>query len=97
MIHGHAFISIMKELDEINIPCTSTENYFPCGDLRELVEVKKLMKHIIYDECHKDYDIINLKGHGFLMFSQTFEQMKYMINDIYAFKMNDGKQLFKFY
>lgn len=28
----------------------------------------------------------------FLMFSQTFEQMKYMINDIYAFKMNDGKQ-----
>lgn len=31
------------------------------------------------------------------MFSQTFEQMKYMINDIYAFRMNDGKQLFKFY
>lgn len=97
MIHGHAFISIMKELDENNIPCTSTENYFPCGDLRELVEVKKLMKFIIYDECHKDYGIINLKGHGFLMFSQTFEQMKYMINDIYAFRMNDGKQLFKVY
>ena len=34
-------ISIMKELDENNIPCTSTENYFPCGDLRELVEEKK--------------------------------------------------------
>lgn len=97
MIHGHAFISVMKELDENNIPCASTENYFPCGDLRELTEVKKLMKHIIYDECHKDYGIINLKGHGFLMFSQTFEQMKYMINDIYAFRMNDGKQLFKFY
>lgn len=95
MIHGHAFIDVLKEADENNIPCVSTENYFPCGDLRELTEVKKHMKSIIYDVCHKNYGIINLKGHGFLMFSQTLEQMKYMINDIYSFKMNDGKQLFK--
>ena len=40
---------------------------------------------------------INPQGFNALMFSQTFEQMKYMINDIYAFRMNDGKQLFKFY
>lgn len=97
MIHGHAFIDILKETGENNIPCVTTENYFPCGDLRELVEVKNHLTSIIYDDCHKNYGIINLKGHGFLMFSQTFEEMQYMINDIHSFRMNDGKQLFKFY
>lgn len=90
MIHGHAFIN---EIDDKSIPVLNTENYFPCGDLRELVEVKKLMKNIIYDEYHKNYGIINLKGHGFLMFSQTFEQMQYIINNIHSFIMNDGNSI----
>lgn len=49
MIHGHAYIE--------NAP--TTENYYPCGDLREVDEVVDLMR--------KGHKIINLKNHGFII------------------------------
>ena len=62
MIHGHAFI---KEAE-------TTENYFPCGDLREVDEIKELF--------NKGLRYINLKNHGFLLASTDIEMMEYYKN-----------------
>ena len=41
----------------------------------------------------KNYDVINLTNHGFILFSETFEQMEFMINSFTdkSFRMNDGE------
>lgn len=42
----------------------------------------------------KNYDVINLTNHGFILFSETFEQMEFMINSFTdeSFRMNDGER-----
>lgn len=49
MIHGHAFIS--------STPLT--RNYYPCGDMHEVLEIFKLF--------HRNQYVINLMNHGFLI------------------------------
>ena len=59
MVHGHAFINGAPETNE----------YFPCGDLREVDDVSSLME-IGSKGC------INLKKHGFLMYAETVEDLR---------------------
>jgi len=65
MIHGHAFIK--NALD--------TKHYFPCGDLREINEVKQ----VIVDP---EKGIINLKQHGFLIYADTIENLQNFANNL---------------
>jgi hypothetical protein len=62
MIHGHAFIK----------DCPTTNEYYVCGDMREVDEVDGFM-------CDKAYGKINLKKHGFLIFADTLDNLKQVI------------------
>jgi hypothetical protein len=57
-IHGHAYIPGYPE----------TEEYFPCGDLREVPGIIKLINE-------KHCGIINLKNHGFLIYATGLQQL----------------------
>lgn len=61
-IHGHAHIPDQP----------TTFEYFPCGDLREVQGIVKLIEN-------NKYGIINLKNHGFLIYAETIEQLKAMV------------------
>jgi len=63
-IHGHTFIE--------NAP--TTEHYYPCGDLREVPEILKLISG--------KKGVINLKMHGFLLYSDTLENMEAIIDNL---------------
>lgn len=52
MIHGHAFFT----------DAVSTNDYFPCGDMREAEAVKAL-----FPNQFSDFFVVNLKNHGFLV------------------------------
>lgn len=58
MIHGHAFVK----------DAPVTEHYYPCGDMREVPEISKLIT--------KPNGIINLKNHGFLIYSDTLDSLE---------------------
>lgn len=61
-IHGHARVK----------GAPTTENYFPCGDLREAYEVEGLIKEGMIDgTC----GAINLKNHGFLLYAEDIDSM----------------------
>jgi ribulose-5-phosphate 4-epimerase/fuculose-1-phosphate aldolase len=70
MIHGHAFIE--------NGQCTS--NYYPCGDLREIDEIVKLLD--------LDFNFFNLKQHGFLLCASSLEEMEKYVTEL-KFKVSD--------
>ena len=57
MIHGHAFFNDVPE----------TKHYYPCGDMREVDSVMELI-----DSEFMNFRI-NLKGHGYLIGSNTIE------------------------
>jgi hypothetical protein len=61
MIHGHAYIKDIKMTDE----------YFPCGDLRELAT---LLKNHVNPEMAKF--AVNLKNHGFIIGGHTVDDLK---------------------
>lgn len=63
IIHGHAFIEDAVE----------TENYFPCGDLREFYCIEKLLP---------SNNFINLKNHGFLIAADNLNELKKLIKDL---------------
>lgn len=71
MIHGHAYIS--SEFLGLNL-IHSTDKYCSCGDLREVQEIKKYIHH---EDC--DFFIINLINHGFIIATDTLEQMKSIV------------------
>lgn len=62
MIHGHAYLA----------GAPFTENYFPCGDMREAKEILSIWNDA--PAC------INLKNHGFLITSKTLIEMEELIN-----------------
>jgi len=71
-------ISIYEQLPNINYMihghnfiknAPTTEHYFPCGDKREIEGIIEL----IGDSTH---GVINLKNHGFLVYSSTLDEMK---------------------
>ena len=59
MIHGHNFIT----------DAPTTEEYFPCGDKREIRGILDLI-----GDNHSG--VINLKNHGFLVYSTTLDEME---------------------
>lgn len=63
IIHGHAFIKDAVE----------TENYFPCGDLREFYCIEKLLPN---------NNFINLKNHGFLIVAEDLNELKKLIKNL---------------
>ena len=63
MIHGHAYV----------VGAPTTNHYFPCGDMREVQEVKML----IDDRA----GVINLKSHGFLLYSETINDMRKVLSE----------------
>ena len=57
MIHGHAFIK----------GAGFTQHYYPCGDLREVNEIRRFF-------AVNDY-IVNLKNHGFLIAATSISEL----------------------
>jgi hypothetical protein len=63
-IHGHTFIKDAK----------TTEHYFPCGDMREVPEIVKIISG--------NKGVINLKNHGFLIYADTLENLEEIVDNI---------------
>jgi ribulose-5-phosphate 4-epimerase/fuculose-1-phosphate aldolase len=78
MIHGHYHIK--------NNPVT--KNYFPCGDMREYVE---LSNHIKKQETNDG--IVNLKNHGFLIYATTLDKLRELIDGAEFLKREIGTLL----
>lgn len=68
MIHGHAYIENASYTDE----------YFPCGDLREVNGIRDLGKKYFK---YRDVMTINLKNHGFLIMTKAIEQLEEAVNN----------------
>jgi hypothetical protein len=66
LIHGHAYIK----------DAVTTEKYFPCGDLREFLEITSL----IHPSANKI--IINLKNHGFLIGTSDLDQLTDLVDNL---------------
>lgn len=66
-VHGHAKVA----------DAPMTENYFPCGDYREVTETKELI-----DSSANTFGAINLKNHGFLLYSKTIEEMEELVQSL---------------
>jgi hypothetical protein len=65
MIHGHAYI------DGRAVDVQTTEHYYPCGDLREVPEILAIFA--------TGARIVNLRNHGFILASESIEQMEQMV------------------
>ena len=74
MIHGHSYLE--------GFPYT--ENYFPCGDLREFNETTDYIKN------HTGG--INLINHGFLIYSKTIQGLETLVNDLRFIERNIGNE-----
>ncbi len=68
-IHGHAKVR----------GAPTTENYYPCGDLRGAYEIYGLIRT---QEAHPHCGAINLKRHGFLLYSKTVEGRAELVADL---------------
>jgi len=67
MIHGHAFF---ENVD-------TTKQYFPCGDMREVVEILKTVGK------DSNFFALNLKNHGYLVGSENLEDLEdFLSNNI---------------
>jgi len=51
----------------------TTKNYYPCGDKREIPEILELIQD-------SSSGVINLKNHGFLLYSETLEELEEFAN-----------------
>ena len=61
MIHGHNQVH----------NAISTKDYYPCGDMREVEPVQECIEYL-----NKNYGVLNLKNHGFLIYADTIENLK---------------------
>ncbi len=73
MIHGHAFIKHTADLGT-SFAQKITENYFPCGDLREVAEISRLFS--------RGYRFVNIKNHGFILTSNCLVGMEWCIKNL---------------
>jgi hypothetical protein len=69
MIHGHAYVKGARVTDE----------YYPCGDMREAYAISGLIEAGL---AHHHCGIINLRNHGFLLYSQTIEGMSELVANL---------------
>ena len=66
MIHGHAYVKGARVTDE----------YYPCGDMREAYAISGLIEAGL---AHHHCGAINLRNHGFLLYSKTIEGMSELV------------------
>jgi hypothetical protein len=66
MIHGHALVK----------GAPTTEFYYPCGDLREVGE---LLKVIPEDATN---GVVNIRNHGFLLYGDTLEGLREVVRGV---------------
>jgi len=62
-----------------------TKNYFPCGDLREFYEVNKYI--------NSNTGGINLLNHGFLLYSETIEELEQLVSNLEFQERKIGEEL----
>ena len=79
MIHGHYYI----------YGAPFTKSFYPCGDLREYDEIAEIIA--------KTYDnyamgAINLRNHGFLLYSSTIDQMEQLFEKSIFVERRIGKE-----
>ena len=65
IIHGHTYISGAE----------FTEEYYPCGDMREFDEVK------LFIDYHGT-GVLNLKNHGFLIYAKTIGDLEEIVDGL---------------
>lgn len=63
MIHGHTYID----------GAVMTDNYYPCGDMREVDEV--------LNKIVDNSGVLNLRNHGFLIYANSIEKLEELINN----------------
>lgn len=66
MIHSHCYIK----------GAPYTKEALPCGAIEEVSEILNLIDDYYKGDYHKDFYVINLKGHGSIMMSKDPEQLK---------------------
>jgi hypothetical protein len=59
----------------------TTKDYYPCGDMREIPETVELLR-----DGHK---AVNLRNHGFLLATETLEEMQELKNSLNFEKITD--------
>lgn len=69
MIHGHAFIE----------DASTTSEYYPCGDLRE---VREILGEIDINDFISYNGYINLKNHGFLIYASNIKNLDSLVNEL---------------
>lgn len=74
-MHGNAVIAIYNESNIFRFKLIDTQKYFLCGDLREATEVIEIIGN-------NKFGTLNLKKHGFLIYSDTIDNLKYIIKDL---------------
>jgi ribulose-5-phosphate 4-epimerase/fuculose-1-phosphate aldolase len=72
MIHGHAFAE----------GALTTSKYFPCGDMREVGSACDAVLELETKGQQKHAGAINLKGHGFLLYSDTLEALRGVVAEV---------------
>jgi len=69
-IHGHAHIK----------DAPTTEDYYPCGDRREVNTIAKLLGDLSKGAATSL--AINLKNHGFLLMTSTLDEMETLVGEL---------------
>lgn len=77
MIHGHA--EVYTRWAETEGKAATTREYYPCGDLREVPEIARLVT--------AGNRVINLRNHGFILLAHSLFEMEELINHC-EFKIN---------
>ena len=87
MIHGHAYVN--SDFLGVNL-INTTDEYCSCGDLREVTQIKKIVRQ---SDC--DFFIINLINHGFIIATETLETMENFVNhkDTHFVYRNIGEEI----
>jgi len=75
IIHGHAYIE----------SAPFTNHYYPCGDLREVQEIK--------EQFHQGNFAINLKNHGFIIATKNLQEMMKIVNNSKFIYRNIGEEI----
>jgi ribulose-5-phosphate 4-epimerase/fuculose-1-phosphate aldolase len=77
MIHGHTYVEGAE----------FTDNYFPCGDMREYYETRVLI--------NQPFGVLNLVNHGFFMYADTLENLEEMVDKMVFMERNVGNETIK--
>ncbi len=74
MIHGHTYVEGAE----------FTDNYFPCGDMREYYETRLFI--------NRPFGVINLINHGFFMYADTLDNLEEMVDKMVFMERNVGNE-----